>query len=298
MLSWQKLWVALLLLLPTGCAVLPPSSPLTSWERKSVFQPARYPAGDWAPTAVLVEDVYFSADDGVKLHGWYVRHPQPRAHAVLLHGNAGNVTLLADTLRVLNRRHQLSVLALDYRGFGRSEGKPSEKGVVLDARAARDWLANTEKITSGDVMLMGVSLGGGVAVQVASAEPPRGLVLVNTFTSLPEVAQHHVPWLPMSLMMTLRMNSLDAIRHYRGPVLVSHADADEVIPFAQGEALFAAAPGPKQFYRNVGAGHNDIQPEEYRALLDQFIDSLPPLSTAPAAPQLQFTAEEPPALLR
>ena len=109
----------------TGCASLGPWSPLASTERRSIFQPDKHPAGDWNPTAVLVQDAHFAAADGTKLHGWYVRHAQPRAHALLLHGNAGNVTLLADTLRVLNRRHQLAVLALDYRGYGRSEGKPN-----------------------------------------------------------------------------------------------------------------------------------------------------------------------------
>jgi fermentation-respiration switch protein FrsA (DUF1100 family) len=87
---------------------------------------------------VLVQDAD-SWQDGAKLHGWYVRHPQPRGHALLLHGNAGNVTLLAETLRVLNRRHNLAVLALDYRGFGKSEGTPSEQGLYQDARAARRW---------------------------------------------------------------------------------------------------------------------------------------------------------------
>lgn len=303
MRAWVVLLFSVLGCAQVGCAVLPPTSPLTSWERKSVFQPARYPAGEWEQTSVLVEDAYFTASDGVKLHGWYARHPQPLAHAVLLHGNAGNVTLLAESIRLLNRRHGLSVLALDYRGFGRSEGKPTEQGVVTDARAARDWLARKEGIANRDVMLMGVSLGGGVALQVAEQEPCRGLVLVNTFTSLPDVAQHHVPWLPMSLMMTMRMNSLEAIRRYEGPLLISHADADQVIPFEQGQLLFdTATTKNKVFIRNEGAGHNDPQPEAYRVALDQFIAALPPIST-PAAPTNQppiFSpvAAEPPPLLR
>ncbi len=270
----------------TGCASLGSWSPLAGTERRSIFQPDKYPAGDWNPTAVLVQDAHFEATDGTKLHGWYVRHAQPRAHALLLHGNAGNVTLLADTLRVLNRRHGLAVLALDYRGYGRSEGKPTEAGVLLDARAARRWLAEKEGIAESDVVLMGFSLGGGVAVDLAAADGARGLILANTFTSLPDVAQQHLSWLPMSWLMTMRMNSAEKIKGYRGPLLLSHGDADEVIPYEQGLELYRAANEPKRLVTVRGGKHNDPQPEEYRVALDQFLAALPPLGTS-AAPRAE-----------
>jgi len=274
-------WLASLAfaLASSGCASLGPWSPLAGTERRSIFQPAKYPAGDWNPTTVLIQDANFAAADGTKLHGWYVRHAQPRAHALLLHGNAGNVTLLAETLRILNRRHQLAVLALDYRGYGRSEGKPTEAGVLLDARAARKWLAEKEGIAESDVVLLGFSLGGGVAVDLAASDGARGLVLASTFTSLPDVAEHHMSWLPMNWLMTMRMNSLEKIKEYRGPLLVSHGDADEVIPYKQGLALFRAANEPKRLITVSGGKHNDPQPEEYRVALDQFIAELPPLGT-------------------
>lgn len=260
----------------SGCAALGPYSPTAGMERRGIFQPEKYPAGDWQPTAVLVQDANFTAADGTRLHGWYVRHPQPKGHALLLHGNAGNVTLLADTLRTLNRRHNLAVLALDYRGYGRSEGTPSEQGLYQDARAARKWLAQTEQIAESDVILMGFSLGGAVAIDLAQ-DGARGLVVANTFTSIPEVAQHHWPMMPMSLMLTTKMNSLDKIKQYRGPLLLSHGDADEVVPHRHGEELYAAAPGPKRLVTVAGGKHNDPQPEEYRVALDEFIAQLPPL---------------------
>jgi fermentation-respiration switch protein FrsA (DUF1100 family) len=272
-----KITAALLLASTSGCAALGPWSPLASSERKSVFQPAKYPAGEWKQTSVLAQDANFTAADGTKLHGWYVRHPQPKAHALLLHGNAGNVTLLAETLRILNRRHNLAVLALDYRGYGRSEGQPTEAGILLDARAARKWLAEKEGIAERDVLLMGYSLGGGVAVDLAAADGARGLVLANTFTSLPDVAQAHIRWLPMSWLMTLRMNSLEKIKDYHGPVLLSHGDADEVIPYKQGLALYDAAPGPKKLVTVPGGKHADPQPEEYRVAFEEFLGQLPPL---------------------
>src|SRR5262249_7622870 len=154
------------------------------------------------------QDAHFAAADGTKLHGWYVSHDQPKGHALLLHGNAGNVTLLSQTLRTLNRRHNLAVLALDYRGFGKSAGTPTEAGLYQDARAARAWLAETAHIAESDVILMGVSVGGAVATELASSDGARGLVLASTFTSLPAAAQHHTPWLPMRLLLSTQMNSL------------------------------------------------------------------------------------------
>jgi len=199
-----------------------------------------------------------------------------------LHGNAGNVTLLADTLRTLNRRHKLAVLALDYRGFGKSEGKPSEEGLYQDARAARRWLADKEHIAETDVILMGTSVGGAVAVDLAARDGARGLVLVNTFTSMPAAAQKKWPWLPMSWMLATRFDALTKIKDYRGPVLISHAEVDELVPLAQGEALYAAAPGPKRLVTGRGSKHNDPQSEEYRLALDEFLDQLPAVGSVGA----------------
>jgi hypothetical protein len=273
-----RLLAPLLALLPfvSGCAMLGDYSPLAPVERRLFFYPAKYPAGDWEPTTCVYKDVYFQAADGTKLHGWYVPHENPRAHAVFFHGNGGNITLFADSLRILNRRHGLAVLVFDYRGYGKSEGKPSEKGILLDARAARDWLADHEGIGRSDVVLMGLSLGGGVAVDLAAADGARGLVLVSTFTSLPDAAKSHVSWLPVRSLMTMRLDSLNKIKNYHGPLLLSHGDADEVIPYEQGVALFDAAPGPKRMITVTGGKHSMEQPEEYRQAFDEFIAQLPP----------------------
>lgn len=261
----------------SGCAVIPGAS-VTGWERRSLFQPNKYPAGEWVQTEVFVEDANFTAADGTKLHGWYAGHEEPKGHALLLHGNGGNVTLLAPTIRILNRKHNLAVLALDYRGYGKSEGKPNEAGILQDARAARKWLATKNKIAESDVILLGQSLGGGVAVDLASKDGCRALVLAGTFTSIPDVAQHHIPYLPMKWLLATRMNSLEKIKNYRGPLLMSHGDADEVVPYEQGQTLFAACPSKnKQFITNAGGKHNDGQSDEYRAALDAFLANLPPV---------------------
>jgi len=264
----------------SGCAFMGPYSPTAGLERHGIFQPAKYPRGEWEQTTVLVQDANFTAADGTRLHGWYARHPQPVGHALLLHGNAGNVTLMADTLRTLNRRHNLAVLALDYRGFGKSEGSPSEQGLYQDARAARRWLAQENGIAESDVILMGVSLGGAVAVDLAASDGCRGLVLAGTFTSLPDVAQHHQPWILPKLSLTTRFDSLAKIKNYRGPLLLSHGEADEVVPYQHGLALYEAAAGPKKLITNPGGKHNDPQPDEYRVALDQFLKELPPVGSA------------------
>lgn len=254
-------------------------SPLAALERSLVFQPVAYPIGNWHPEGLPVEDVWFESEDGVRLHGWYLRREQPRAVVLFCHGNAGNITPLAESLAILRERHGLSAMTFDYRGYGRSEGTPTEDGILADARAARKWLAAREGIRETDIVLMGRSLGGAVAVDLAANDGARGLVLASTFTSLPEVAKEHAPWLPAKLLMTMRLNSLSKIGRYCGPVLISHGDADEVVPFDHGKALFEAALQPKQFIAIPGGMHNDPQPESYRLALDEFIERLPPLGT-------------------
>jgi fermentation-respiration switch protein FrsA (DUF1100 family) len=253
----------------SGCVSL---SPLTALEHRLAFVPIRYPLGDWQPEEIEPEDAWFTAADGTKLHGWYVEHPQPRAVILFCHGNAGNITFLASMLEGLRRWQGVSVLAFDYRGYGRSEGRPSEQGLLQDARAARQWLARRARIAENDIVLMGQSLGGAVAIDLTS-DGARGLILASTFTSFPDVAQSHVI-VPVKSLTTIEFNSLEKIRHYAGPVLISHGDADEVVPFEQGRLLYEAAPGPKRFVRIPGGRHNDRLPAEYWDALDHFLDGL------------------------
>src|SRR5205085_642118 len=140
-------------------------------------------------------------------------------------------------------------------------------------RAARRWVAAKEHIAESDIILMGVSLGGAVAVDLAARDGARGLVLASTFTSLPAAAQHKSPLLPMNLILSTRMDSLSKIKDYHGPLLISHGEADEVVPYKHGQALYEAAPGPKKLITVAGGKHNVPQPEEYRLALDEFLDS-------------------------
>jgi fermentation-respiration switch protein FrsA (DUF1100 family) len=146
--------------------------------------------------------------------------------------------------------------------------------VLADARAARKWLAAQTGVREGDVVLVGNSLGGGVAVDLAARDGARGLVLENTFTSLPDAAAAHLPVVPVHLLMRTRLNSVSKIGDYRGPLLQTHGDADRVVPYRLGRELFAAANEPKQFVPVPGGDHNDPPAAAYIAALDGFLDSL------------------------
>jgi len=243
-------------------------------EESMIFFPTKYPDGDWNPPGVDFEDAWFKAPDGTRLHGWYAPHEAPRATILFAHGNAGNVSYRAEVLRILNQRVGASVLIFDYRGYGRSEGKPSEEGVLADARAARRWLADRAGIAEDEVVLMGRSLGGAVAVDLAAEDGARGLVLENTFTSLPDVAAYYYPWLPVRLVMRTRLDAKSKIARYEGPLLMSHGEADTIIPIEFGRRLFEAANQPKQWLSYPGLDHNDFQPAEYYDALIEFVEGV------------------------
>jgi len=247
---------------------------LMIFEESFIFFPMRYPEGDWQPGWLSFEDVWFQADDGVRLHGWYAGRDDPRAVVLFCHGNAGNVTHRAETLRALNEFVGASVLIFDYRGYGRSEGKPDEPGILADARAARAWLAKRAGVAERDVVLMGRSVGGAVAVDLAAADGARALVLESTFTSVPELGAYHYPWLPVRTLVRTRLDSLAKIADYHGPLLQSHGDADTIVPYQFGRRLFDAANQPKQFITIPGRDHNDPQTREYYEALIAFLDGL------------------------
>ncbi len=240
------------------------------FEESLVFFPAKYPEGDWHPRGLAVEDARFAAADGTQLHGWYLPHSSPKAVILWAHGNAGNLTHRAEVLRRLNQLG-LSVVIFDYRGYGQSEGSPSEQGILDAARAARAWLARKAGVPESEIVLFGDSLGGAVMVDLAAKDGARGLILDHTFTSLPDVAAHHYPWLPVRALMRIRLDSLSKIGDYHGPLLQLHGNADTIVPYKLGRKLFEAANEPKWFVTVEGADHNDMPGPRFYEAVGEFV---------------------------
>lgn len=274
---------ASLMLLLSGCRVLGPLSPLRPVEQVLIYPQSIAPSqssevkGDGA-------QVWIETDRGQFLEGRYVRHPNPQAVALYCHGNIGTVDKWSVLAGRLSRMHRMSVLAFDYPGYGRSEGRTNERNILKDAEAARAWLARENGIRESDIVLIGRSLGGAVAVDLAASKGARGLILESTFSSLPDVAEYHAAWLFPEWNMTQRMNSVEKIRNYSGPLLQSHGDADRVVPIALGKELFDAAPGRKQFIVAHGGNHNDDHIRYCSEVREKFLRSLPPVQRVELSP--------------
>jgi fermentation-respiration switch protein FrsA (DUF1100 family) len=203
------------------------------------------------------EELAIETEDGECLHGWWVATEQPHssAHVLFFHGNAGNIgdrVLLVSLLT----SEGFDVLLFDYRGYGRSTGKPDEQGTYLDARAARAAMAARQDCDPARVIYLGESLGAAVAAELAQFWPPRALILQSPFTSLRDVARRHYPLprfvIPDAYPTIRRVHSIQA------PVLVLHGDRDAIVPVSHGRMLFEAAGQPKHLHVFPGLGHNDL----------------------------------------
>ncbi len=210
------------------------------------------------PPRIQVRDVDLTAADGTRLHAWWSIPDgwRPDDGAVLLcHGNAGNVSFwgweMADWVTVRKQ----AVLAFDYPGYGKCDGAPSEAGCYAAADAAYEFLTQTQQVPGKRVLLYGESLGGAVAVDVASRRPHRALILASTFTSFPDLAQEKYPFFPGRWLVRNQFRSAEKLRNCPGPVFIGHGTDDTLIPFGHGERLFAAANGPKEFVTMQGIGH-------------------------------------------
>jgi fermentation-respiration switch protein FrsA (DUF1100 family) len=206
------------------------------------------------PPPLGAEERGFTTADGARLAAWWVPPPAGAPVLVWSHGNAGNIGSRAPVLVALARRG-LGVLAYDYRGYGRSSGHPTEAGVYCDAAAAYD-AARAAAPAAPRLVAFGESLGGAVSVHLATVRPCAALAVVATFTRLRDVARAH--WGLLGWLAGDRFDVLARIRRVRVPLLIAHGDRDDVVPFALGERLFAAAPGPKRLLRIPGARHDDI----------------------------------------
>lgn len=251
-------------------------------ERWLVYPAPPRSAGDWKASWLRHEDVWFQSADGTKLHGWFVPHDNPKRAILYCHGNGEHIAYNAELAAHLRDNLQASIFLFDYRGYGQSDGRPSEAGCIADGRAAQHWLANRLGIAPSDIVLMGRSLGGAVAIALASEEGAKALIVETSFSALPDVAAALYPWLPVRWVMKNRYDSMSRIEKYTGPYHQSHGTADTLVPIAMGRQLFErAASANKNWLEFPGSGHNDAWPESYYSQLARFLDSVPPTNGDP-----------------
>jgi fermentation-respiration switch protein FrsA (DUF1100 family) len=244
-------------------------------ERSLVYPIPSRERGDWRPRWLRPQNVWFRSGDNTKLHGWYVPAADPARLLVYCHGNGEHVADLANLVFRLQSYLSATVFVFDYRGYGRSRGKPIENGCVADGLAAQRWLADREGVATNEVIVMGRSIGGGVAVAMAAEQGAHALVLENTFSRMTDAAAALYPWLPVRLVMRNRYNSLRRIERCDSPLFQCHGTADEIVPIELGRRLHEAAPSPlKHFFEIPNGRHNDTPPPVYYSALAQFLDQV------------------------
>jgi hypothetical protein len=201
-------------------------------------------------------DAYFEAENGETLHGWYFPNRNEGPVILFCHGNAGNISHRLDHVSGLLAKG-LRVFIFDYRGYGKSRGSPSEKGIYRDGAAAHDYLTQREDIPPDFIVPYGHSLGAAVAIEIALQRKVKALILESAFTSLREMAGSMALFRLFSAFLPNHYDNLEKLPRARVPVLVMHGEADELVPFSMGEKLYQAARAPRFFYPIKGAAHND-----------------------------------------
>ncbi|MCO6046795.1 alpha/beta hydrolase [Aeoliella sp. ICT_H6.2] len=246
---------------------------MTFLETWLVYPAPQLSTGNWQPEGFNHQDVWFDSADGTRLHGWLFEHPSPQHIVLYCHGNG---ELVAHNVRLMSRlRDELdaTVMVFDYRGYGNSVGKPHEAGVVADGIAAQKHLAEQAGVEPDEIVLMGRSLGGGVAAAAAAKLGAKAVVLQSTFACMVDTAAVHYPWLPVRLVMRNRYDSVARLADYDGPVLQSHGTSDEVIPYSQAQLLFKSVKSDRKLWYDVPDGlHNTPQPDDYYPKLREFLD--------------------------
>ena len=261
-----------LILLVSGCGII---------EKRILYSPKSSSEFWDYPTACETngldfQDVFFCSEDGVRLHGWFVAPTETAPqHCILFsHGRTGNISSFKTQLLEFVRTHQVAVFAYDYRGYGKSQGRPSEDGLYLDADAASDWLCDRVDLQPSEIIVMGRSLGAAVAIDLASKDGAKALIVESGFTSLADVVRRHSRGLLSGKRLKAKYDSHDKIGCYQGPILISHGIDDRLIPFHHGVKLAEAATSKTTYFVQVAGGHKPQPSPEYDQQLSDFFNHL------------------------
>ena len=243
--------------------------------RLALFAPERSLRGSPEHVGLEYDDVFPVTADGVKLHGWHIPGLSPDIVWLIFHGNGGNISVRLDQYQEIRGRYGVSILAIDYRGYGRSEGVPSERGFYADALAA--YKLSIELHPGKKVVLFGRSMGGSVAAQLASTVQPAALILEAAIGSIPDVMHERAAWtrfVPVHIIIQSRFDTTNYVANSPVPVLVIHGDSDRTVSVANAERIFEAASHPKQLEIVPGGDHDGldlVDPERYHLVLGDFL---------------------------
>lgn len=234
---------------------------LSAIERQFIYFPtriARELPTPVVPAAEVVEEVWLESDGGIRIHGLYAGAEAAFADLLFLHGNAGNLYDRLDNVRMLVESG-FNVLIIDYRGYGKSGGQPSEEGLYQDGEAGYRYLVDERRVSPERLVIFGRSLGSAVAIELASRHRCAAVVVESAFTSAVSLGRLHYGWLPGLILrgMTQRFDSLSKVARLRAPALFVHGQRDGIVPVEMGRQLYEASPEPKRWYEIGGAGHND-----------------------------------------
>jgi fermentation-respiration switch protein FrsA (DUF1100 family) len=237
-----------------------------------VYYPDRILLADPSSIGLEFESVSFETEDGVKLSGWYILSENARGIIIFCHGNGGNISHRLESIQIFHRLG-LDVFIFDYRGYGRSEGRPSEMGTYRDIEAAWRYLVEERQVNPDRIVVFGRSLGGAVAAWLAHRYTPGALILESAFTSVPDIAAKLYPYLPVRLLSRYKYDTARYLDGVNCPVLIVHSREDEMMPFSHGQRLFERAAEPKEFLE-ISGSHNEgfiTSGKHYEEGLDSFI---------------------------
>lgn len=246
-------------------------------EKGFIFFPDKEISQTPADAGLPFEDLYLLTQDGVRINAWFIPSPGSRKVLLWFHGNAGNLSNRVDQASILHQELRINVFMVDFREYGRSEGRVTEQGTYQDAFAAYDYLLSRTDLDREGIVVYGQSLGAAVAVELAVRRKAAGLILEAPFVSIREMARALFPWFPVGRLLSTRYDLISQVERVQTPLLVIHGDRDEVVPYSQGWKVFEAAKPPKQIYTVQSAGHNNlyrIGGQGYFQTIDRFIQGL------------------------
>ncbi len=264
----------------TICLIIVIAYSIVGWtlyflQSRFLYAPVREVTYTPADINLTYEKVALKTEDGLKIAAWYIPAENARYTILFCHGNAGNMTHRLDSINLFNEMG-LSCLLFDYRGYGDSQGQPTEAGTYMDATAAWKWLTEKRKIPPQRIIIFGRSLGGSIAAHLAGRVEPRALVLESAFTSYEQIGKKFYPYMPVHFFAKFYYNTLEYVGNVRCPVFIVHSRNDEIVPFEFGLRLYAAAAEPKQLLEIAGS-HNDgflFSGDVYTRGWEAWLDSL------------------------